>query len=289
MGVDFGGTTITAGTVTGNGEILAIHTVSTDRDRPPDALFETICGAAGEVSRGVTPAAVCLGVPCPAGPGIDRLAMIENIPSLEGYPLRPLVEERFGIPVVLENDANCMAFGEHRAGALRGCSHGVCLTLGTGIGCGIIIGGALYRGAGNYAGEIWNIPRPDGGLIEDRVSIGGLRALSRAILGEEIGTRGLYERYLAGDSGAALVFARFGEAVGEVAVMIMSTLDPERIALGGGLSRTFEAFRDAMVRTVAKTWGAEGARRIIRAELSGRAAVIGAAALAEAYVDGQNH
>jgi len=280
IGIDFGGTTITAGSVSAAGGILSLHTVSTGRDRLPDDIFGTIRDVVDEISGETPPPAFGIGVPCPAGPGTDRLVMIENIPSMEGYPLRSKTEEHYGLPVVLENDANCMAYGEHRAGALRGCSHGVCLTLGTGIGCGIIIGGALYRGAGNFAGEIWNIPRPDGGIIEDRVSIAGLRKLSLEIIGEEVGTRGLYDRYLSGDKGASRVFERFGEAVGEVAVMILSTLDPERIALGGGISRTFEAFRESMCRIVAKTWDEGGALRIVPAELSSRAAVIGAAMLA---------
>ncbi len=280
VGVDFGGTTITAGMVNKAGDTLAINTVSTGRDRRPDEIFDTICGVVADVSRGYTPDAVGLGVPCPAGPGTDRLDMIENIPAMEGYPLRSKAEERLGLPVVLENDANCMAYGEHRAGALRGFDHGACITLGTGIGCGIVIGGSLYRGAGNYAGEIWNIPRPDGGTIEDRVSIGGLRKLSREIIGEEVGTRALYDRFLDGNPGAALVFERFGEAVGEVVVVILSILDPQRIALGGGLSKTFDAFRGSMRNKVAETWGESGASRIVPAELSSRAAVIGAAMLA---------
>ena len=171
IGIDFGGTTITAGVVNTSGESKELHTVSTMRDRMPDEIFDTIGGLVAEVSRGHSPAAVGLGVPCPAGPMTDRLDMIENIPSMEGYPLRSKAEERFGLPVVLENDANCMAYGEHGAGALKGFDHGVCLTLGTGIGCGIIIGGSLYRGAGNYAGEIWNIPQIGRASCRERVCL----------------------------------------------------------------------------------------------------------------------
>jgi glucokinase len=160
----------------------------------------------------------------------------------------------------------------------------VCLTLGTGLGCGIIISGKLYRGAGNYAGEIWNITLRNGRILEDEVSIGGLRTMYRDMAGVEIDPREMYDRFRDGDSTAAAVFDRFGEALGQVAVMLISTLDPERIALGGGLSRAYDAFRDGMLRTVEKTWGSEGGCRIVPAELSGRAAVIGAAALAEEYI-----
>lgn len=283
IGVDFGGTTISAGAVS-EGEILGLSTVPTMRERTPEDILGTIVELITEVSRNRSVSGIGIGVPCPAGPGTDRLGMIENIPSMEGYSFRPLVEERCEVPVVLENDANCMAFGEHRAGALRGCSHCVCLTLGTGLGCGIIIGGKLYRGTGNYAGEIWNIPWCNGRILENEVSIGGLRAMYRDMAGVEIDPRDMYDRFRDGDSTAAAVFDRFGKALGQVAVMLISTLDPERIALGGGLSRAYDAFRDGMLRTVEKTWGAEGGRRIVQTELSGRAAVIGAAALAEEYI-----
>jgi glucokinase len=283
IGVDFGGTTISAGAVK-DGELLILNTVPTLRERTPDEILGTIVGLVADVSRDRSVSGIGIGVPCPAGPGTDRLAMIENIPSMEGYPFRPLMEEQCSLPVVLENDANCMAFGERRAGALRGCSHCVCLTLGTGLGCGIVIGGKLYRGAGNYAGEIWNIPWHNGKTLEDEVSIGGLRAMYRDLTGVEADPRVMYDRFSDGDFSAAAAFNRFGEALGQVAVMLISTLDPERIALGGGLSRAFDAFRDSMFRMVEKTWGADGARRIVPAELSGRAAVIGAAALVEEYI-----
>jgi glucokinase len=296
------------------GEILGLSTIPTMRERTPEDILGRIveliaevtmhpdlCKAqVGDPSRNRSVSGIGIGVPCPAGPGTDRLGMIENIPSMEGYSFRPLVEERCEVPVVLENDANCMAFGEQRAGALRGCSHCVCLTLGTGLGCGIIISGKLYRGAGNYAGEIWNIPFTprvhaqaprhagtpwrNGRILEDEVSIGGLRTMYRDMAGVEIDPREMYDRFCDGDSTAAAVFDRFGEALGQIAVMLISTLDPERIALGGGLSMAYDAFKDGMLRTVEKTWGAEGGRRIVPAELSGRAAVIGAAALAEEYI-----
>jgi len=279
VGVDFGGTTVTAGAVE-NGELRTLATVPTLRDRPPGEILETIAVLIDETAQNRPIAGIGVGVPCPAGPGTDRLVMIENIPSMEGYPFRTLLEERCSTPVALENDANCMAYGEHRAGALRGCLHCACLTLGTGLGCGIVIEGRLYRGAGNYAGEIWNIPWADGRTLEDRVSIAGLQALYRDATGETVEPEALHERYLAGDPEAVDAFERFGESVGQVAVMLISTLDPERIALGGGLSRAFDAFAGGMSRTVGRTWGTDGAGRIVRAELSGRAAVLGAAALA---------
>jgi glucokinase len=208
--------------------------------------------------------------------------MIENLPSLEGYPLRPLLEERLGMPVTLENDAKCMALGEFTAGALRGCRSCACVTLGTGLGCGIIIDGGLYRGKGSFSGEIWNIPLETGGVLEDIVSIGGLKRIARDVYGREIEPHLIHKRYLDGEGRAVRVFDRYGERLGWVMVMLLSVLDPERIALGGGLSRAFDAFRGGMRRVVERTWGEEGADRIVHARLSDRAAVFGAAEMARA-------
>ncbi len=276
VGVDFGGTTIAAGLVRG-GEIIALHTVPTRRERSPEAILDTIVEAVREVADGSAPGGVGIGVPCPSGPGVDRLTMIENLPAMEGYPFRPLAEKRLELPVVLENDAKCMVMGEYRSGALQGCRHGVCVTLGTGLGCGVIIDGRIYRGAGSYSGEIWNIPYGECGTLEESVSIAALKCLVRELTGEETEPHELFTRFQSGDPAAAKVFGRYGERVGRVMVMLLSVLDPDRIALGGGLSRAFDAFRGSMRSVVETTWGVSGADRIVPAELSDRAAVLGAA------------
>jgi glucokinase len=276
IGVDFGGTTITAGLVSG-GEIRTVKTVPTRRERTPEEITQTIVGVVQEVSKGYTIKGVGIGVPCPSGPGMDSLVMVENLPNLEGYPLRALTEEQLGIPVILENDAKCMALGEYRSGTLRGCRNAACVTLGTGLGCGIIIDGAIYRGRNSYAGEIWNIPLPDGRVLEETVSIEGLKRLAREVMGDEIEPPTLHERFLAGDRTASETFDRYGEAVGWVMNILISTLDPERIALGGGLSKAFNAFEYGMRRVVERTWGDGDSRRIVPAALSDRAAVLGAA------------
>ena len=159
------------------------------------------------------------------------------------------------MPVALENDAKCMALGEYTAGALMGCRSCACVTLGTGLGCGIIIDGAIYRGKGSFSGEIWNIPLESGGVLEDSVSIGGLKRIARDITGDETEPHILYKRFLEGDASAANVFGLYGERVGWVMTMLMSVLDPERIALGGGLSRAFDAFSGGLRRVVERTLG----------------------------------
>jgi glucokinase len=282
IGVDLGGTKTTAGLVTGD-TVVSLKTIPTRGDRPAGEIVGDICRLIGEVSDGNAPGGIGVGVPNPAGPGSDRLIQVENIPPLENFPLKTHLRKLFGVPVALENDANCMAVGEHRAGALAGCSHAVCLTLGTGLGCGIIIDGALYRGMGFCAGEIWNIPI-GGSVLEETVNLRRLTSLAREMPGERSPER-LCELALAGNADAASLFDQYGEAVGQVAVMVLSFLDPERIALGGGISRAFEAFRNGMGRVVADIWGQAAVERIVPAQLSDTAAVLGAALLAREAVD----
>ena len=156
--VDLGGTTITAGVVKGQ-DILSLKTVSTGGDRPSHEILDTIIRLIEHVSKEFSIDGIGIGVPNPAGPKSDRLHLVENLPQMEDFPLKSRLREYFNLPIILENDANCMALGEHRAGALKGFRNCVCITLGTGLGCGIIIDGKIYRGNSYCAGEIWNIPR----------------------------------------------------------------------------------------------------------------------------------
>ncbi|MCE5249675.1 ROK family protein [bacterium] len=285
VGVDLGGTTITAGAVA-DSKILTEKTVPTCPDRTADEICGTIAGLIGDVANGHRIQGIGIGVPNPAGPESDALFLVANIPALESYPLKSRLTDHFHVPVSLENDARCMALGEHRAGALKGCSHCICITLGTGLGCGIIVDGKIYRGSSYGEGEIWNIPWNDGLMLEDRVGLRGLKAICKSITGSDIEPSALYERYRDGDKQAGEIFDRYGETVGAVMVMILSTLDPERIAIGGGIAKAFDAFRDGMARNVEKSWGKDAPRKIVPAALSSRAAILGAAALIEETVYG---
>ncbi|MFC1508328.1 ROK family protein [Candidatus Omnitrophota bacterium] len=285
IGIDLGGTTLTAGVIS-QSIILREKTVPTGGNRPAEEICGTLSVLIDDVSNGYSVAGIGIGVPNPAGPESDRLIMVENIPVLEGFPLKSGIIEQFDVPVVLENDANCMAIGEHIAGALRGCSRGVCITLGTGLGCGIIIDDKLYRGSGYCAGEIWNIPFGATTLLEDTVSLKKIAELTETVTGNTIDPETLLKRHSDGLPDAIEIFDRYGEAVGKVMVMVLSFLDPGKIALGGGISKAFGAFHNGMARVVEKTWGKKATDKIVPAKLSYRAALLGAALLAQEAVNG---
>ena len=151
--------------------------------------------------------------------------------------------------------------------------------MGTGLGCGIIIGGQIYRGKGCYAGEIWNIPIENGDILENTVSIRAMKAYYRERGGRDLEPHEIYELYSQGDRTAAEAFELYGRAVGRVVATVMSFLDPDRIALGGGLAGSFPAFKESMFAVIEKSWGGQVCERIVPAELSNDAAIIGAAAV----------
>lgn len=160
IGVDVGGTNIACGAVNGNCEIVARSKVKTNPNgnggipRYEDVVgqirtaVELCCEAAGIAPN----QAASIGIGCPGICNSDT-GLVEFASNLNfvNAPLRPDIEKTFGIPVYLENDANAAAFGEFSAGAAKGAKNAVIITLGTGVGAGIIIDGKIYRGS-NYAG-----------------------------------------------------------------------------------------------------------------------------------------
>ena len=278
IGVDLGGTTIAGGVVRGS-DILALKTVPTRRERPVREIFDTITSVIRDVSKNYIIEGIGIGVPVPAGPGIDEILPCDNLPTMGNFPIRRETEKCFNLPVLLENDAECMTIGENRAGALQGCSYCACITLGTGLGFGLIFDGKLYRGIGTGAVEIWNFPFENGTTLEDSTAIRGLKSFYREMSGIDREPEEIYERFREGDPTAAASFDRYGEAVGRAAAMVLCILDLEKIAIGGGIARAYDAFREGMLRIVEKTHGKQAVQRIVPATLSDKAAIIGAAAL----------
>lgn len=162
IGVDIGGTKIAAGVVDEEGTILETYKVPT----PPtaDGVTDAICAAVSEVSSNHTIDAVGIGA---AGYVDDKRATVLFAPNINWRhePLKDKVEQRIGLPVVVENDANCAAWGEYRFGAGQGHDDVICITLGTGLGGGIIIGNKLRRGRFGVAAEFGHIRVVPDGLL----------------------------------------------------------------------------------------------------------------------------
>jgi len=195
-----------------------------------------------------------IGVSC--GSPLDRVkGIIQAPPNLSTWvdvPIRRFLEETFDAPCQVENDANAGAVAEHRFGAGVGTDHMVFLTLGTGLGAGIIANGSLYLGANGDAGEIGHVRlSPTGpvgyhkaGSIEGWSSGGGIAQLAAQVLArpgrpsslhavENVTARDVGLAAQAGDAVARSILRRSGERLGQTLAMLMDVLNPQRIVLGG--------------------------------------------------------
>jgi glucokinase len=222
-------------------------------------------------------------------------------------PLRDALRTRLGVPVYVDNDATCAAWGEHTAGAARGLSDFVLVTLGTGIGGGLVREGTIDRGNNGFAGEIGHmVVDPNGpecpcgqrGCWERFASGSGLGRLARDLAmagrsrrvvdlagGDPEAVRGEHVAQAAreGDDAALVLIARFARWVALGLVNLANILDPAAFVIGGGLVSMADLLLDPTRAAFAELDYASSRRRvdIVRAELGERAGAIGAAALAE--------
>jgi glucokinase len=185
---------------------------------------------------------------------------------LEHRDIKEYIENKYRIPVRLENDANCFIVGEHICGAGKNYSDCVGLTLGTGIGCGIILDGQLRRGSTWHCGEIFDIKLGNNLVLED--------ILSARYITEQTGTVDAKESaYLAnsGDKKSISVWNEYGKWLGWIISVINRVIDPEIFILGGSLSLSYNLFYKEMRRNIdnIKT-------KIVVSKLKEKSAVIGA-------------
>jgi len=213
------------------------------------------------VRRGLTETGgsiASIGVSC-GGP-LDRVRGViqrpPNLPTWDDVPIKAMLEDEFGAPCALENDANAGAVAEHRFGAGRGCQHIVFLTLGTGIGAGLILDGKVFRGATSMAGEIGHVRLTQGGprgydkagSVEGWASGSGMArhaavTIQEAIAGGEttkltgnltcLTARDIGLALTQGDAVAARIVQQTGQRLGEAIAILVDVLNPERIIIGG--------------------------------------------------------
>lgn len=307
IGVDVGGTKVAAGVVDEDGRIIA----TTRRDTPADdtaRTYDAIAAAVHELSRGYAVEAVGLGA---AGFVDERRSTVLFAPNLawRREPLRAVLEQRLGLPVVVENDANAAAWAEVRFGAGRGEQHVVALTVGTGIGGGIVLSGQLLRGRFGVAAEIGHLTVvPDGracgcglrGCWEQYASGRALLAKAQELVcgspappGELVRLAGGRPERItgelvtlaarAGDPTALRSFEEIGWWLGCGMAQLAAVLDPGLFVLGGGVSEAGELLRVPAARAFEEFLTARKHRpaaEVRTAELGQEAGLVGAADLA---------
>jgi len=305
VGVDLGGTNLRIAVVDRDGHVIAEERAPTPLDWP--ALRATITAHVDRL-RDQHPTAVAVGVG--AAGLVDRDGMVRyapNIPRLIRVRLREELIESLALPVVVDNDANAAAFGELCHGAARGVTHGLVITLGTGIGGGVICGGQILRGAHGFAAEVghWQFD-PKGpecacgewGHWEAAASGPALGALARAAAAagdapkvlaraggdlRAVTSVEVADAASAGDADGVRILEAYARRVALGFAGLANILDPEVIVVSGGLIE----LGDLLLAPLRDAFGAhlEGAPYrpevpIVRAALGERAGVVGAAALA---------
>ncbi len=248
IGVDIGGTKIQAGLVTKNGRILARIRTATNRKAGAKAFIKDIERAIEAVwSPGVSGIGVGIAGLVDAKNGIFLGG--PNLPgSLRGLRLAAALKRRFRVPVGVDNDARCFTLGEARFGSAKGKNNVIGLTIGTGIGGGLVVNGQVIRGRDNSAGEIGHMTlcgeqsficgcgRP--GHLEALASGTGLSELYRRLTGRKLTAKEIDERSRRGEKAAVKAAETAGGWLGLGLANLALVLDPDIMVIGGGASRT---------------------------------------------------
>jgi glucokinase len=300
IGLDLGGTDLKAGLVSDQGEVTHFLRLPARAGEHADAPLEVIAQAVTVLRRAAGAAVAGIGLGCPGVIDPASGALVGRTPHLphwDSLPLRALLTERLGARLVLENDANLAALAEHRVGAARGARVSLTVTIGTGIGCGVIVQGRVLRGAHGGAGELGHLPM-DGrfpcrcgvpGCVEPECSGSGLvaRAAEAGLAAPDAAA--VFAAAAAGDPRAVRLVERMSDRLGALIAAAVQLLDPEVVVIGGGVSNAGEALL-VPLRSAVTRYALGPLRdgvRIVGAALGERAGVVGAGLAAwEAAGDG---
>jgi glucokinase len=293
VGLDLGGTDLKSAALTADG-VLSDFSRRPSRTResaggPLAAMMEALAALR---TAGHEPRAVGVGSPGAIDPASGSLVgRTAHLPHWDGYPLRTALEEASGLPVAADNDANCAALAEHRLGAAKGARVSLTLTLGTGLGCGIVADGHVFRGAFGGAGELGHVPLGSGALacacgvpscVEPELSGSGLLRAAEAIGLSAATPAELFALAAGGEARAQDLVARMADRLGATIATATAILNPEVVVIGGGVAQAGEALI-APVRAAVKRYAlaSHAARlRIVPAALGERAGVVGAGLMA---------
>jgi glucokinase len=301
IGVDIGGTTIKVGLVNDTGSIVdqvRIPTVIDDLER---MVFD-LTSAVRDYQKNNQIKAVGMGVPGLRNARTHRIVTSPNIPSLTNVSLEKLVADEVHIPVISENDANAAAYAEFVAGFGTGLQHMAYLTLGTGLGSGIILNGRLFGGASGYAVEFGHtVVQPDGrkcpcgsrGCLETLVSGPGIVLTARELMKDDpqsllhrvpepLTSEQIFEAAGAGDRVAQATFQRTGAWLGIACTNLINMLNLELIVLGGGVMAAGALLMIPLLAEVQQSALAPSLEdcRIVQSKVWPEAGMIGAAMLA---------
>ncbi len=242
IALDLGGTNIRAAIVE-NGKCRDKVSVPCPATEPEDVVIDRIASII-EPLMNPSVEGIGVGVPSVVDPDRGIVYNAANIPSWKEVHLKEKLEKRFGVPVKVNNDCNCFALGESHYGAAKGLKDVVGVTLGTGVGSGLILDGKLYSGVLCGAGEVGSLPYLDSDY-EHYCSSLWLKGKHNTT-GAELALRAEN-----GDSEAIALWKEFGHHLGELSKAIMFAYAPQAIVIGGGIAAAMPLFIDGWKESVA--------------------------------------
>ena len=302
IGIDLGGTNIAAGVVDERGGLVFKTSVPTQAEDGPEAVTERMAACARQVIRETGAAVSGVGIGSPGIVNADTGTVVtSNNIVMKNFPMAARFRAHLDLPVYMANDANCAALGEQAAGAGRDCRTMVMITLGTGIGSGIIIDGKIYPG-GNYAGAelghmliraggedctcgqkgCWEAYASATALIRQGKRAAQAHPESLLARAERITGRVIFEAWDAGDETARAVVEQYLDYLTDGLVNVVNIFQPEVILLGGGVAGQGEKILAPLRERLAPRCFISGTMelpRLAQAALGNDAGIIGAAML----------
>ena len=267
IGVDLGGTNLRVAAVDENGQALERINVGTQLSLGRDRVIDDMCASIQQLTQKHA-AAKLLGIGIGVPGVIDLLAgtirAAANLPGWAGFPVRAEIERRLHTKIILENDSRVATLGEKWLGAGRSVNDMAMLTLGTGVGGGLILGGKIWYGINSMAGEFGHFTvEPEGhpcgcgnrGCLEQYASATAVVRMAREAVAEgaaglsritELSSRFIYELAMQGDPGAQKIFRRMGRALGIVLGDMINGLNLPMYVIGGGAVSAWDAFAPTM-------------------------------------------
>jgi glucokinase len=237
LGIDIGGTSFKIGQVENGVIVNQISRTVDNKATESDTLLSLLEGIDSIINSDVT--SIGIGVPAVVDSLTGIVYDVQNIPSWKKVPLKEIVIKRYNLPVYINNDANCFTLGEKIFGKAKDYENFIGLSIGTGIGMGIIINNNLYNGVLCGAGEVGMLPYKDGILEDYSSSLFFLKNYHETA--EELSISANK-----GNINALQAYTEFGLHLGECLKSILYMYAPESIILGGSISKSFSLFKDAM-------------------------------------------
>lgn len=311
VGVDVGGTTISAAIVASDGRSQAIRSVPTPAQAGPQAMLDTIAQLAREVIEherlrrgGPSAGVVALGVGTAGVVDVSRGLVVSSTDAIRGWAGTAVADglrDRLGLPVVVENDVDAHAAGEAWLGAAAGAPSALMVAVGTGVGASVVLAGRPLRGAHHVAGEMGHMPAPGAeglrcpcgrtGHLEAIGSGPGLHRYYLALGGDPDSrdARGVVARAHAGEDLARRTVCDSARALGRSIAGIVTVLDPAIVVIGGGMSGAGELWWSTMETTLrAEVIDALADLVVAPATLGAAAPIVGAARAAWRLIDDES-